>query len=96
MEQAEKFELLDKQVKSNKTAPYSYSSSMIIEAGETHKQHISEQTDHYPLMVKAVDVFGKEVEPICDYFRCHHKLSLHGLSSGKCRCKHPRNATIGA
>jgi hypothetical protein len=69
---------------------------IINQAREKQEQHMPEQTDHYPLMVKAVDVFGKEVEPICDYLRCHHKFSVHGLSSGRCRCKHPQNAAIGA
>ncbi len=77
-----------------KSNPSLHSPSMIInQAREKQEQHIP---DHYPLMVKAVDVFGKEIEPICDYLRCHHKFSVHGLSSGKCRCKHPQNAAIGA
>jgi hypothetical protein len=46
-----------------------------------------------------VDVFGQKSEPICTYYRCHHKLSLHGLSSSSsgrgCRCKHPMNKTLG-
>jgi hypothetical protein len=80
-----------------KSNPSSYSPSMIInQAREKQEQHIPDQSDHYPLMDKAVDVFGKEVEPICDYLRCHHKFSVHRLSSGKCRCKHPQNAAIGA
>jgi hypothetical protein len=80
-----------------KSNPSSYSPSMIInQAREKQEQHMPEQTDHYPLMAKPVDVFGKEVEPICDYLRCHHKFSLHRLTDGKCRCKHPQNAAIGA
>jgi hypothetical protein len=48
-----------------KSDPLSLSPSMVInQARETHKQHIPEQTDHYPLMAKAVDVFGKEVDVI--------------------------------
>jgi hypothetical protein len=42
-----------------------------------------------------IDVFGKETEPICTYYRCRHKFSLHGLSTHGCRCKHPRNKTLG-
>ena len=80
-----------------KSNPSSYSPSMIInQAREKQEQHMPEQTDHYPLVARTIDVFGKEVEPICDYLRCHHKFSVHGLSSGKCRCKHPQNAAIGA
>ena len=40
-----------------------------------------------------VDVFGKKSEPICKYYRCHHKFSEHG--SNICHCKHPRNRVIG-
>jgi hypothetical protein len=99
VEQMDKINFFDRQLVREiaKSDPLSLSHSMVInQAGEKYKQHMLEQTDHYPLMAKAVDVFGKEVEPICDYLRCHHKLSVHGLSSGKCRCKHPQNATIGA
>ena len=42
-----------------------------------------------------IDVFGNETEPICTYYRCRHKFSLHGLSTHGCRCKHPRNKTLG-
>ena len=42
-----------------------------------------------------VDVFGQKTEPICSYYRCHHKFSLHGLSKHGCRCKHPMNKTLG-
>jgi hypothetical protein len=42
------------------------------QAREKQEQHIPDQTDHYPLMVKAVDVFGKEVEANCtQVFRTH-------------------------
>ena len=40
-----------------------------------------------------IDVFGQETEPICTYYRCRHKFSLHGSRS--CRCKHPTNKTLG-
>ena len=43
-----------------------------------------------------IDVFGQKSEPICTYYRCNHKFSLHGLhSSHGCRCKHPTNRTLG-
>src|ERR671918_414796 len=28
-----------------------------------------------------LDVLGQPAEPICTYYRCHHKFSLHGSSS---------------
>jgi hypothetical protein len=40
-----------------------------------------------------LNVLGQPAEPICTYYRCHHKFSLHG--SGRCRCKHPTNKTLG-
>ena len=40
-----------------------------------------------------LDVLGQPAEPICTYYRCHHKFSLHG--SRICRCKHPMNKTLG-
>ena len=40
-----------------------------------------------------LDVLGRPAEPICAYYRCHHKFSLHG--SRICRCKHPMNKTLG-
>ena len=40
-----------------------------------------------------VDVLGRPAEPICTYYRCNHKFSVHGSRS--CRCKHPTNKTLG-
>ena len=40
-----------------------------------------------------LNVLGQPAEPICTYYRCHHKFSLHG--SRRCRCKHPTNKTLG-
>ena len=40
-----------------------------------------------------LDVLGQPAEPICTYYRCHHKFSLHGSRS--CRCKYPTNKTLG-
>jgi hypothetical protein len=40
-----------------------------------------------------IDVLGNPAEPICTYYRCHHRFSLHG--STRCRCKHPNNKALG-
>jgi len=40
-----------------------------------------------------VDVHGTTSEPICTYYGCNHKFSIHGL--GSCKCKHPGNKTLG-
>ncbi len=103
MEQSEKFELLfDKPMAIDRLAPYfsSHSHSMTInrERGKEEKEklHLSKENSNFRLTNKAVDVFGKEAEPICNYLRCHHKFSVHGLDACKCRCKHPQNDIIGA
>ena len=40
-----------------------------------------------------LNVLGQPAQPICDYYGCHHKFSLHG--SRRCRCKHPTNRALG-
>jgi hypothetical protein len=42
---------------------------------------------------RVLDVLGQPAEPICNYYGCHHKFSLHG--SRRCRCKHPTNKALG-
>jgi hypothetical protein len=49
-------------------------------------EHILDKQSQY-LKTNVIDVFGKETEPICDYLRCHHKFSEHGLRIRKCQCK---------
>jgi hypothetical protein len=41
---------------------------------------------------KALDVYGQEAEPICNYRTCHHKFSVHGH---KCKCRHALNYAAG-
>jgi len=57
--------------------------------GEDKKQS-QEQKQQQQLIM---NVFGQVSEPICTYYRCHHKFSLHG--SSRCRCRHPTNKTLG-
>jgi hypothetical protein len=63
----------------------------------TIKQQAStpEKDRHVPELEKweTKNVLGQPAEPICTYYRCHHKFSLHGTRS--CRCKHPMNKTLG-
>jgi hypothetical protein len=42
---------------------------------------------------RIVNIFGQVSEPLCAYYRYHHKFSLH--SSSRCRCRHPTNRTLG-
>jgi hypothetical protein len=42
---------------------------------------------------RTLDVLGQPAEPICTYYRCNHKFSLHG--SKRCRCNNPMNKASG-
>lgn len=42
-----------------------------------------------------VDVLGQKTEPICSYYRCRHKFSIHGKKHHGCKCKHPMNKALG-
>jgi hypothetical protein len=46
-------------------------------------------------MTKVINGFGEKGEPICDYRRCDHKFSIHGLGTPVCRCRHPQNTGAG-
>ena len=47
-----------------------------------------------PAGQKAIDVYGQQIEPICNYRTCNHKFSLHG-NSRKCKCHHALNYVAG-
>jgi hypothetical protein len=42
----------------------------------------------------AMDVYGMQIEPICNYRNCHHKFSVHGYGS-QCKCHHATNYAAG-
>jgi hypothetical protein len=98
MEQAEKFELYDKPLITGASVPpfKNYSQSIVAEEKRLQKQQESLEKKLRPTTTKVIDVFGEMAEPICDYLRCHHKLSVHGLGTRVCQCRHPRNIAIGA
>ena len=61
---------------------------------EKHKEEKEEQPQEQKQQQQlTMNVFGQVSEPICTYYRCHHKFSLHG--SSRCRCRHPTNKTLG-
>jgi len=62
---------------------------------DKQQEYIVDKLNQY-LRMNVTDVFGKETEHICDYLRCHHRFSEHGLRIRKCQCKHPRSSTAGA
>jgi hypothetical protein len=41
----------------------------------------------------AMDVYGQQKEPICNYRTCNHKFSEHG--NHKCKCQHAMNYATG-
>ena len=43
----------------------------------------------------AMDGYGQQIEPTCNYRMCHHKFSTHGHSSSTCKCRHPLNYGAG-
>jgi hypothetical protein len=44
---------------------------------------------------KIIDVYGQQIEPICNYRTCNHKFSVHGHSTHICKCRHPLNYATG-
>jgi hypothetical protein len=58
------------------------------------RDEISERSDQANMVI---DVFGQKIEPICNYYSCYHKFSLHGSRNHttSCHCKHPVNSIIG-
>ncbi len=68
-----------------------HSKSVVAEEKKHRKQGLLES----PTITSVIDVYGDEAEPICDYLKCHHKLSVHGLRTSGCKCKHPQNIAVG-
>jgi len=44
---------------------------------------------------KVIDVYGQQIEPICNYRTCKHKFSVHGYDTHKCKCRHALNYAAG-
>ncbi|MFZ0555319.1 MAG: hypothetical protein WBL68_07065 [Nitrososphaeraceae archaeon] len=66
----------------------------ILNSSEIINQHqIDENISN---TVQMINVFGEQIEPVCNYYRCHHKFSDHGYKShSSCKCKHPQNSIVG-
>jgi hypothetical protein len=56
---------------------------------------IKQQVQQSEQQLKVIDVYGQEIEPICNYHTCHHKFSLHSHSTRVCKCNHPQNYAMG-
>jgi hypothetical protein len=76
---------------STKTIMTTLSGESVLLQQKQQKQQKQQQSGQ----AKVIDVFGQKSEPICNYYRCHHKFSFHSLNSHTCHCKHPQNSTIG-
>jgi hypothetical protein len=88
-EQVEKIELRD----NLKDFYVSLSKASNDDDKQKHKLEQYEAKDNELEKWGALNVLGQPAEPICTYYRCRHKFSLHG--SRRCRCKHPINKTLG-
>ncbi len=91
-EQAEKIESYSTEFLNSSSVPpflKKYSQSSVEE-----KRELLHPLIYHP-RTTVIDVFGEEVEPICNYLRCHHKFSVHGLGKRICQCKHAQNIIIG-
>jgi hypothetical protein len=42
-----------------------------------------------------IDVYGQQIEPICNYRTCNHKFSEHGHGNHRCKCRHAANYATG-
>jgi hypothetical protein len=85
--------MVEQMDKSKSSASSQIQSSADIAEDNKQRMYILDRQNQY-LRTNVIDVFGKETEPICDYLRCHHKFSEHGLRI--CQCKHPHNSAAGA
>ncbi|HZD33798.1 MAG TPA: hypothetical protein VE130_01220 [Nitrososphaeraceae archaeon] len=66
----------------------------ILNTSEITNQHLVDE--NISNSVQMINVFGEQIEPVCNYYRCHHKFSEHGYKShSSCKCKHPQNSIVG-
>ena len=66
----------------------------ILNSSEITNQHQVDENISNP--VQMINVFGEQIEPVCNYYRCHHKFSEHGYRNhSTCKCKHPQNSIVG-
>lgn len=66
----------------------------ILNTSEITNQHLV--NENISNSVQMINVFGEQIEPVCNYYRCHHKFSEHGYKSHSyCKCKHPQNSIVG-
>jgi hypothetical protein len=61
---------------------------------EKYYQPTTIAVEHPPSGKMAIDVYGQQIEPICNYRTCNHKFSTRGHSR-TCGCRHAFNYATG-
>ena len=59
---------------------------------EKYSQPATILIEQLPSGKMAIDVYGQQIEPICNYRTCIHKFSEHGH---RCKCQHALNYATG-
>ena len=95
-----KKEIMDKKEKEKEMTAINRSQSLLVEnKGILNSSEIMNQLrgdENISNLVQMINVFGEQIEPVCNYYRCHHKFSDHGYKShSSCKCKHPQNSIAG-
>jgi hypothetical protein len=70
--------------------------SMCMKCGHCYTCHsllLKDQPTPPQQQRKVLDVYGREIEPICSYRTCRHKFSLH--NTHRCKCRHAFNYAAG-
>ena len=62
---------------------------------EKYSQPTTIAVEHPPSGKIVIDVYGQQIEPICNYRTCNHKFSTHGHNSRTCKCRHALNYAAG-
>ena len=92
-----KKEIMEKEEKQkalNRSRPLIVENKGILNSSEITNQHQVDENISNP--VQMINVFGEQIEPVCNYYRCHHKFSEHGYRNhSTCKCKHPQNSIVG-
>ena len=70
----------------NSTVLYKYSKPAAI---------IIEQSSAGQQQIMTMDVYGQQIEPICNYRTCNHKFSEQGHGNHKYKCHHALNHATG-
>ena len=69
--------------------------SICIKCRSCYTCHLELLSEQQEWQRKVIDVYGQQVEPICNYRRCKHKFSVHGYYTHKCKCRHAINCAAG-